>query len=84
MSADTFHRAGTRMSIPKRTRRSSKTLAGFDYALGKPVSRSTAEWRQKLRELVSHGGRRRHEHGETYGHGRDSLIEFEIYGNINL
>ena len=60
------------------------TILGFDYVLGKPVERTNREWRELLRQLVAQGGRRRHEHGETYGHGRDSLIRFEIYGKVQL
>lgn len=79
---DLYRSRGKLMSIPTVTGRSSRRLSGFDYVLGKPVERTAAEWRQRLRELVAHGGHRRVDHGETFGHGRGALIEFEIYGNV--
>jgi hypothetical protein len=77
--------AGQKVSI-RRVAMSSrkKSLLGFDYRLQKQVEHSRKEWREELHKVVSHGGRRRHEHGETFGHNAKGLIEFEIYDNVSL
>lgn len=61
-----------------------KVMQGFDYRMQRQVERSRAEWRDELKKVVAHGGRRRHEHGETFGHSAKGLIEFEIYDNVSL
>lgn len=84
----TIFRQGERTKMIDRTRRTSKTLHGFDYALGKPVERTTQEWRQQLHRLVAQNGYVEHHDGETWGRRRTgekqrpSVIEFEIYGYI--
>lgn len=82
------YRKGIIVPAIDRTRRTSKTLLGFDYAAGKPVERTTQEWRRQLQQLVTHGGRVKHEHHETFGVAKNdpkhprALIEFEIYGYV--
>lgn len=61
-----------------------KVLQGFDYRLRKQVERSRQEWREELQKTVAHGGFRRVDHGETFGHDAKGLIEFEIYENVSL
>jgi len=61
-----------------------KTLAGFDYVTGQAISLLTTEWRARLRLLILKGGFRRVEFGETFGHRKGGLIEFEVYGTVQL
>jgi len=70
----------------KRANMSSKrkVLVGFDYRQQKQLGLTRADWREELRKVVAAGGRRRHEHGETFGHKANGLIEFEIYDNVSL
>jgi hypothetical protein len=75
---------GQKTSLRRTIMGSKKVLSGFDYRLQKQVERSRSEWREELKKVVSAGGRRRHEHGETYGHGPKGLIAFEIYDNVCL
>jgi hypothetical protein len=59
-------------------------LKGFSYVTHQPMSLTLTQWRGMLSELVAAGGRRRVENGETFGHGKDGLIQFEVYGNVAL
>lgn len=61
-----------------------RVLTGFDYRVRREVERSRSEWRDELRGVISRGGRRRFESGETFGHAKGGLIEFEIYDNVNI
>lgn len=58
-------------------------IDGFDYRIDKPVKLTRSEWRNHLRAIVHAGGFRRVEHGETFGHGKDGRIAFEIYANVS-
>lgn len=79
-----FYERGQLVTLKRSTMGKRKMLSGFDYRLQKEVERSSREWREELVKLVKTGGRRRHEHGETFGHERNSLIAFEIYGNVQV
>lgn len=57
-------------------------LTGFDYRVEREVERTTAEWRAELLEIVKSGGFRRQENGETFAHGKDGRIVFEVYGSV--
>ena len=57
-------------------------VKGFDYVRQRAVDYSRKEWIQQLAALKARGGFRRHEKGETFGHGPDGLIQFEVYANI--
>lgn len=75
---------GEKVTLRRTVMGQKKVLHGFDYRLQKQVERSRNEWREELRREVSAGGRRRVEDGETFGHNSRGLIDFEIYGNVNL
>lgn len=57
----------------------SRVIPGFDYRTQKPAQRTRAEWREDLRAVIKAGGQRRAENGETFAHGKDGLIVFEVY-----
>lgn len=82
---DTMYLRGHKVS-PRRFGKMGRTnqLMGFDYRLNKQVTRSRVEWRAELQKVIKAGGRRRIEHGETFGHEKGSLIAFEIYANVSL
>ena len=63
-------------------RTAKKRLGGFDYRLAQSVERTTPEWGEELRTVLKNGGRRRHEEGETFAHGPDGRIVFEVYGYL--
>jgi len=58
-------------------------MNGFDYHNGKAISQSVSQWRTQLLAVLSAGGFRRMEHGETFAHGADGKIAFEIYGRVS-
>jgi len=60
----------------------SKQLEGFDYREQRIVHRTRAEWRAALLDVVKRGGYRRCEHGETFAHGADGRVVFEVYAYI--
>lgn len=60
----------------------NKYLPGFDYRAGTAVTLTRGEWRERLGRCVASGGFRRVEHGETFGHGADGLVVFEVYANL--
>jgi hypothetical protein len=60
-----------------------RVIQGFDYRDQKPVERTPKEWRAQLGKLLESGGFRRVAHGETFGHCKRGLIQFEIYGKVN-
>lgn len=59
-------------------------MKGFHYVLQKEMDLPPKEWRTMLQDIVQKGGRRRNEAGETFAHGADSLLVFEVYGTIQL
>lgn len=59
-----------------------KKLAGFDYRSDKPAELTIKEWTEEFRRVILHGGRRRHEDGETFAYGQDARIVFEVYGYV--
>ena len=63
---------------------SPRLVAGFDYKFGKPLSHTMPEWRVRLRDVVKAGGFRRVENGETFAHGKDGLLLFEVYARVNV
>ena len=59
-----------------------KLIPGFDYVTHIPVQYTRAEWRQKLKDGIAKGGRRRVDHNETFLHDAKGLLVFEIYSTI--
>lgn len=59
-----------------------KLIDGFDYRIPGPVSHPRAEWVRMLREAIAHGGFRRAEWKETFAHGKDGLLLFEVYAIV--
>ncbi len=64
--------------------RSTRLIKGFDYVRNRPVEDTLDGWREVLEKIVKGGGRVRKEQGETFGHGRDALLQVEIYENIRI
>ncbi len=60
----------------------SKSVDGFDYILGTKVKKTVEEWKSAMAAVIAAGGFRRTESGETFGHGKDSTIVFEVYAII--
>lgn len=60
------------------------SIKGFDYREQRQVTRSRDTWQNALAALIADGGRRRVEHGETFGHAATGEIAFEIYANVPL
>lgn len=60
----------------------SRGVTGFDYRAGVEVKRTRSEWSGELRQVVAAGGRRRVEDEETFAHGPDGKLVFEVYGNV--
>lgn len=54
-------------------------IPGFDYRLQRPVAMTRRAWLDQLRAVLKAGGRRRVDAGETFAHGRDALLVFEVY-----
>jgi hypothetical protein len=59
-------------------------MKGFDYTKGTDVDQSVALWRAQMKEVLDEKGFRRVENGETFAHGRDGKIVFEVYGNVAI
>lgn len=57
-------------------------IDGFDYRTGQAVQKSRADWRDALAQVVNAGGRRRVDGGETFAHGKDGLLLFEVYAVV--
>jgi hypothetical protein len=58
-------------------------VKGFCYITGQELDLAPAYWRVRIEELLERGGRRRIEHGETFGHDRAGRIVFEVYGRVS-
>lgn len=62
---------------------SKRLIDGFDYVLGCEVKRTRSDWIGLARPILSKGGRRRVENGETFIHSSvDGALLMEIYENI--
>lgn len=61
---------------------SKNKLQGFDYRAGATTERPRRDWRDDLAQAVSAGGYRRVEHGETFVHGPDGRLLFEVYAAL--
>jgi len=59
-------------------------MDGFDYRTGQGVRHPIAVWREHMRTVLEARGFRRAEHGETFAHGSDGKIVFEVYSNVAL
>ena len=59
-----------------------KTIPGFDYRAQKPVTLTSAQWREVIREAIRDDGFRRVDGGETFIHNRQGRIVAEAYGRI--
>lgn len=57
-------------------------MEGFDYRTQKPMSRPVADWCADLSKVITDGGWRRVEHGETFAHEEGGKMLFEVYGNV--
>lgn len=57
-------------------------LNGFDYRSGTECAQDSREWRGQMAEALANGGFRRVENGETFVHGSDGTIQFEVYGYL--
>jgi hypothetical protein len=65
--------------------RKNPVLKGFDYkTTNKPCQYTLAEWQDILAKVLKAGGRRRAEFGETFLHGPDGILQYEIYATIRL
>ena len=65
-------------------RRSTRSIPGFDYRTDKPVEDTLDGWRETLERIVKEGGRVKKHEGETWGIGKNHIIQVEIYENIKL
>ena len=59
-----------------------KAIKGFDYVANRPAELTLVQWRERLSKLIEKGGFRRVEAGETFGHNKAGIIEFEIYATV--
>lgn len=59
------------------------TVKGFDYRTGLEREAPLREWRAEVTDAVVHGARRRVENNETFVHGRDGTLLFEVYANVS-
>lgn len=59
----------------------AKLIEGFDYTGTNPVQRgyTVKEFQSLMREAVKAGAKRRAEDGDTFVHGKDGRILYEIY-----
>jgi hypothetical protein len=57
-------------------------IKGFDYRTGLEVQKLSRAWRADMIAVVAEGGYRRVENGETFVHGKDGRIAFEVYGYL--
>jgi hypothetical protein len=60
-----------------------KAMKGFDYRTGTDIEQDTTVLRAELARVVrEEGGSRRVENSETFVHGRDGKLLFEVYGYL--
>jgi hypothetical protein len=59
-------------------------MKGFDYRTQQEFDRTVAVLRAELVTIITAGGFRRIEDGETYAHGRDGQILWEAYGHVGV
>lgn len=57
-------------------------IPGFDYRMNVPIELTRADWRTRLRVVIANGGYRATEKGETFAHGKDGRLVFEVYAII--
>ena len=63
---------------------SRKLIPGFTYTPTRREAEWTREeWQKRIAAALADGGFRRVEHGETFIHGADGLIQAEIYANVS-
>jgi hypothetical protein len=58
---------------------SARQIEGFDYRLGKQVSRSRREWKEELRKAEAAGARVIRKEGDTLVVPRGASVSFEIW-----
>lgn len=58
------------------------SIQGFDYVTMTKLAHPRERWRELLDNVISNGGRRRVEKGETFAHDARGQLLFEVYANI--
>ena len=60
----------------------SRQIDGFDYRLGRQVSRTRREWKSELNKAESCGARVIRREGDTIVVPRGATVSFEIWGIV--